>query len=80
MKKIIVEKYIQDTLDETLTVPVAFIGILNTILPDAAFASLKQSGFDFQQIVTASKQNQPYFTETFVNEQGINKKIVLRLS
>lgn len=80
MKKIIIEKYIQDKLDETLAVPVAFISILNTILPNAAFAELKQHGFDFQQLANASKLNEPYLSEAFVSEKGIAKKIVLRLS
>lgn len=79
MKKLIIEKFIQNRLDETFVVPVAFITILNTILPNSAFTSLKQNGFDFQKIIAASKQNEPYLSEMIVEEKGIAKKVMIKL-
>ncbi|WP_126467935.1 hypothetical protein [Pragia fontium] len=79
MRKLKVEKYIHDKLDESFMVPVAFIQFLNIAAPNAALSELKQVGFDFQQIITASKQNEPYQTSVEVEEKGIMKRIDISL-
>ncbi|WP_434778708.1 hypothetical protein [Neisseria sp. Ec49-e6-T10] len=79
MKKIKVEKYINNELDETLTIPVAFINILTSILPKSAIEELNQAGLDFQSMIQASKQGQNYHASTQVTEKGISKQIVLTL-
>ncbi|WP_392551554.1 hypothetical protein RHO13_01370 [Orbus wheelerorum] len=80
MKKLIIKKFIHNELNESFTVPIAFINILNTILPNSALASLIQHGFDLKQITDASKQNLPYINQANVVEKGIEKKIIIQLS
>lgn len=77
MKKLKVDKYINDQLDESFTVPLAFIHILNSLLPDSAMKSLQKNGLALNEIIEASKQKQHYQAETMVEEKGINKKIVI---
>lgn len=80
MKKIIVDKFIKDTLDESFTIPVAFIRMLCTILPNSALSALQEKGFNLDDIITASQQDKPYQVEMHVNEKGIDKKIIIRLA
>ncbi|RKS87385.1 hypothetical protein DES39_0609 [Orbus hercynius] len=79
MKKVTIEKFVQGTLDESFTVPVAFIRTLNALLPHFALQSLNEKGFNLEQIMTAHKQNTTYQAETEVNEKGIDKKVVIQL-
>lgn len=79
MKKIKIEKYIQDTLDESFTVPVAFIRILTSLLPHSALVALHDNGFDLDNIIMASKQDKPYQAEASIEEKGVMKRIVITL-
>lgn len=79
MKKLTIEKYIQGKLDESFTVPIAFISMLNTILPKAAMDSLNQYGFDLQNMIAASKDRSPYHSTVKVEEKGILKTIEIHL-
>lgn len=79
MKKFELKKYSDNQLDETHTIPVAFVSILTTILPTSAMDALKESGFDFQTLIEASKQGQSYHSSTMVSEKGVMKKIVIDL-
>ncbi|QIQ22197.1 DUF2868 domain-containing protein [Zophobihabitans entericus] len=79
MKKFKIEKYINQELDETYTIPVAFISILTTILPASAIESLTQAGFDFKTLIEASKQDLAYQSSAMVEEKGISKKIIITL-
>lgn len=79
MKKLTIEKYIQGKLDESFTVPIAFISMLNTILPKAAIDSLNQYGFDIQNMITASKDHSPYHNRVEVEEKGILKTVEISL-
>ncbi|MBW5407127.1 hypothetical protein ACISK3_04090 [Morganella morganii] len=80
MKTLIIKKYIGDSLDEEITVPVIFISMLNGILPNQAAVSLKDKGFDFDEIISAAKSKHSYKAETVIDENGVTKRIEFLIS
>lgn len=79
MKTFKIEKYLNDTLDETYTLPVAFISMLTAILPSSAVESLNHSGFKFDELLEANKQGVEYHSSVMVEENGITKRIEIYL-
>lgn len=79
MKKLKIEKYIHNQLDESFTVPLGFIRILNMLLPRSAIESLAQKGLGLEKIVLANKLNEPYQTSIEVKEKGITKTVSMTL-
>ena len=79
MKKLKIEKYIHNQLDESFTVPLGFIRILNALLPGAAIESLNQKGLGLEKIVLANSLNQPYQTSVEVEEKGTMKTVSITL-
>ncbi|WP_300001589.1 hypothetical protein [uncultured Cedecea sp.] len=77
MKKLVIKKYIGNELDEETTVPVMFISLLHGLLPNSALEGLKQNGFNFDEMLTCSKNNASYQAETTIEENGVKKRIEL---
>lgn len=77
MKKLKVEKYVNDQLDESFMVPLGLIRGLKAILPQSAINALQENQLDFKQIILASDRNKPYQTSLTCDEGGVMKRIVL---
>ncbi|HFF1654929.1 TPA: hypothetical protein ACGBIO_002643 [Providencia rettgeri] len=80
MKTLRIKKYIGDSLDEEITVPVVFISMLNGILPNQAVISLRNAGFDFEEIINAAKNKRSYKAEAVIDEKGVTKRVELSMS
>lgn len=80
MKALRIKKYIADSLDEEIIVPVVFISMLTSILPNQAVASLRNFGFDFEEIINAAKSEQSYKAEAVIDEKGVTKRVELSIS
>lgn len=79
MKTLRIKKYIGDNLDEEITVPVVFISMLSALLPNQAAVSLKNAGFDFEEIIDAAKNKRRYKAEGVIDEKGVTKRIELSM-
>lgn len=79
MKKLKIEKFINDQIDESFTVPLAFINVLKILLPNSAINVLSNKGLEFEKIVEASKQNQPYQSSMDIVEKDVMKKVTITL-
>lgn len=80
MKTLRIKKYIGDRLDEEITVPVVFISMLSGILPNQAVVSLKNAGFDFEEIINVAKNKQSYKAEADIDEKDVTKRVELSIS
>lgn len=80
MKKLKVEKYIHHKFEQSFTVPLGLIRILNVLLPNSAIAALNQKGLGLEQIILADRLNKPYQACVEVEEKGIMKTISITLS
>lgn len=79
MKMFKLDKYNDDKLDESYTIPVAFIRLLTSILPSIAMKELNQVGFNFDALIEASKQNEKYHETFVVEEKSVQKRIEVYL-
>lgn len=79
MKKLRIEKYIHHQLDESFTIPLGLIRILNTLLPSSAIDALNQKGLGLEQMVLADRLNKPYQASVEVEEKGIMKTVTVTL-
>lgn len=75
MKKVTIKKYVSNQLAEEITVPVMFISLLQGLLPASALETLKQSGFNFDQIVQSARTQTSYQAESIIEEHGVEKRI-----
>ncbi|ECF3777821.1 hypothetical protein E3O66_15880 [Salmonella enterica subsp. enterica serovar Oslo] len=80
MKALRIKKYIADSLDEEIIVPVVFISMLNGTLPNQAVVTLRNTGFDFEEIINAAKNKQSYKAEAVIDEKGVTKRVELSIS
>lgn len=80
MKALRIKKYIADSLDEEIIVPVVFISMLTSMLPNQAVVSLRNFGFDFEEIINVAKSEQSYKAEAVIDEKGVTKRVELSIS
>ena len=79
MKKLIIDKFINNVHQERITVPPFVVEILSILLPERGKQSLIERGFDLQEIITAGQNKQTFRTHMDVIEHDVFKKIVVSI-
>jgi len=79
MKRLMIDKFIDDVHQERIKVPLFVVKILCIILPEKGKAILSDMSFDLHGIIEAG-QNKMKFKKTIdVTEHDVLKKIVLSI-
>ncbi|XDF33371.1 hypothetical protein RBH89_14255 [Paracidovorax avenae] len=80
MPRITVEKHVAGTLERSFEVPALLVRVAARVLPASALTRLKDRGMDIQAILQAWKSGSPYASSMEVTEDGVQKKVCLRVS
>lgn len=79
MKKISVTKITCDGKLNCFSVPLPFISLLNTFLPQSALFDLEERGFSLIKFIDAAKRDETYCVNLSVTEHGQQVTVKLAL-
>lgn len=79
MKRLMIDKFIDDVHQERIKVPLIIVKILCIILPQKGKSILTDMTIDLDEIIEAGQNNKELRQNIDVTEHGVLKKIVLSI-